>query len=93
MILILAIDFLIDIITCGCDNMSKINLAYCDYLAHTVIYPSLEYDQYQEAVVKDLSRPTTKDEEKEGFIPSSTRIIELTDRNDRKYRITIEEIA
>ena len=42
-----------------------------------VIYPSLEYDQYQEAVVKDLSRPMTKDEEKEGFIPSSTRIIEI----------------
>ena len=93
LILILAIDFLIGIITCGYDNMSNINLAYCDYLAYTVIYPSLEYDQYREGIVKELSHIKIDEKTKEGFIPSSTRIIELTDRNDKKYKITIEEIT
>ena len=90
---ILAIDFLVGIIKCGYDNMNNINLAYCDYLAYTVIYPSLEYDQYREGIVKELSHIKIDEKTKEGFIPSSTRIIELTDRNDKKYKITIEEIT
>ena len=73
--------------------MSNIKLAYCDYLAYTVIYPSLEYDQYREGIVKELTHIMIDEKTKEGFIPSSTRIIELTDRNDKKYKITIEEIT
>lgn len=73
--------------------MGKINIAYCDYLAYTVIYPSLEYDQYRKGIVKELGHVKIDEKTKEGFIPSSTRVIELTDRNDRKYKITIEETS
>ena len=43
--------------------------------------------------VEIFKQETLLEKTKEGFIPSSTRIIELTDRNDKKYKITIEEIT
>ena len=63
-------------------------LAYCDYLAHTIIRPALlaDSDMVQEVgfVKMDLAE--------EGYMVSTTKYINVTDVNGKMYKVTIEEL-
>jgi len=63
-------------------------MAYCDYIAHSVIKPALGEDSFITEVGKvkmDLCP-------KEGYLVSTTKTINVKDQNGKEYKITVEEI-
>ncbi len=63
-------------------------LAYCDYIAHTVLKPALVEDDF----ITDVSKVKMDLHEKEGYMLSTAKTIEVADNNGKKYKITVEEI-
>lgn len=69
------------------------SLAYCDYIAHTVIRPAMMKDVLEEGgVLEEVGRVVLDLEPKEGYMISTAKRIEVSDFNGKKYRVTIEEI-
>ena len=63
-------------------------MAYCDYIAHSVLLPSLIEDGFITEVGKvkmDLCP-------KEGYLISTTKTINVKDENGKEYKITVEEV-
>lgn len=63
-------------------------MAYCDYIAHSVLSPSLREDSFITEVGKvkmDLCP-------KEGYLVSTTKTINVKDQNGKEYKITVEEL-
>ena len=63
-------------------------LAYCDYIAYTVLKPALTEDSFITVVGKvkmDLHKEA-------GYMLSTAKTIEVADKNGKQYRITVEEI-
>jgi len=66
------------------------NLAYCDYLAHTIIRPAL-LTKHGEPLVASVGY-VKMDLAKEGYMQSTKRTINVTDINGKEYIVTIEEV-
>ena len=70
-------------------------LAYCDYLAHTVIRPALLADinieHNEHRIVQEVSF-VKMDLAEEGYMVSTTKYINVTDVNGKMYKVTIEEL-
>ena len=63
------------------------NMAYCDYIAHTILRPALQNDGKDQG---PLNRPDL--DPVEGYMVSTAKRIDVVDMNGTKYRITVEEI-
>lgn len=66
-------------------------LAYCDYLAHTIIRPALLADSDREGMVHEVGF-VKMDLAEEGYMVSTTKYINVTDVNGKMYKVTIEEL-
>jgi hypothetical protein len=71
------------------DNLPKSYVAYCDYIAHTIVGNLKANDT--ERLLSSVSRPKY-DLTPEGGFASTKKVIEVEDRNGIKYRITVEEV-
>jgi hypothetical protein len=71
------------------DNLPKSYIAYCDYIAHTIVNNLKANDT--ERLLSSVSRPKY-DLTPEGGFASTKKTIEVEDRNGRKYRVTVEEV-
>jgi hypothetical protein len=63
-------------------------LAYCDYIAHTILKPALIEDGF----ITEVGKVNMDLHEKEGYMLSTAKTIEVADDNGKQYRITVEEI-
>ena len=67
-------------------------LAYCDYIAHTIIKPALDKDAKNDGGVVAHAGSVFMDLHEEGYMVSTAKSIECLDVNGKKYKITIEEV-
>ena len=67
-------------------------MAYCDYIAHTIIKPALTNDLDGDNGLIDYVGKISMDLHKEGWMQTTTKTIECADVNGKKYKITVEEI-
>ena len=65
-------------------------IAYCDKIAYVVRQALLKYDPDE---IIGLVEPIKWDLDNYGVFQSTKKTIELCDMNQKKYRITVEEIA
>jgi hypothetical protein len=70
------------------DNLPKSYIAYCDYIAHTIVGNLKANDS--EKLLSSVGRPEY-DLNAEGSFASTKKTILVEDRNGRKYRVTVEE--
>lgn len=68
------------------------NMAYCDYIAHTIIKPGLDEDCTSFNGLITRVGNIKMDLHQEGWMQTTTKTIECEDTNGKKYRITVEEI-
>ena len=71
------------------DNLPKSYLVYCDYIA-SVISKELKVND-TERLLASVSRPQY-DLTDTGAFASTKKVINVEDRNGRKYRVTVEEV-
>ena len=64
-------------------------LAYCDYIAYTIAGNLKACDT--DKLLASVGKPRL-DLAPEGYLQSTKKTIEVTDRNGRRYRITVEEV-
>jgi len=68
------------------------SMAYCDYIAHTIVMPSLSEDiKSQNGLMSETSH-VKMDLHKEGWMQSTRKTIMCKDINGKEYKITVEEI-
>jgi len=74
--------------------MNKNGMAYCDYIAHTIIRPAMLEDVYSECggVVREVGHVKMDLDPREGYMISTTKRLDVVDMNGKTYRITIEEV-
>jgi hypothetical protein len=70
----------------------SIKMAYCDYIAHTIIKPALTSDLHATNGLMDYVGKISMDLHKEGWMQTTTKTIECADVYGKKYKITVEEI-
>jgi hypothetical protein len=70
------------------DNLPKSYVAYCDYIAHTIVGNLKANDT--ERLLASVSRPQYDLTESGGFA-STKKTIMVEDRFGKKYRVTVEE--
>ncbi len=63
-------------------------MAYCDYIAHSVLSPSLREDSF----ITEVSKVKMDLCPKEGYLVSTTKTINVKDQNGKEYKITVEEL-
>lgn len=68
------------------------SLAYCDYIAHTIIVPGLTEEIKSETGLIVEASKVKMDLHKEGWMQSTRKTIMCKDTNGKEYKITIEEI-
>lgn len=67
-------------------------LAYCDYIAHTIVQPACEKDKTNSSGrLKEVGN-IKMDLAKKGYLQTTKRTIDVVDVNGKSYRITIEEL-
>lgn len=66
-------------------------LAYCDYIAHTIVQPALKADTDKDGMIQSVSY-VKMDLAEEGYMQSTKRTINVTDINGKEYIVTIEEV-
>ena len=71
------------------DNLPKSYVAYCDYIAHTIVNNLKANDT--ERLLSSVSKPQY-DLTQSGAFASTKKTIDVEDRNGRKYRVTVEEV-
>jgi len=71
------------------DNLPKSYIAYCDYIANTIVGNLKTNDT--ERLLASVSRPQY-DLTQSGAFASTKKTIDVEDRNGRKYRVTVEEM-
>jgi len=74
--------------------MNKNGMAYCDYIAHTIIRPAMLEDGYNECggVIREVGHVKMDLEPIDGYMLSTDKTLDVIDMNGKKYRITVEEI-
>ena len=70
------------------DNLPKSYVAYCDYIAHTIVGNLKANDT--ERLLASVSRPQY-DIAPEGQFRSTKKTIMVSDRFGKQYKITVEE--
>jgi hypothetical protein len=65
-------------------------LAYCDYIAHLISGHIRHFDI--DNILSDVGRPQL-DLDVDGVFASTKKTITVTDKNNKTYKITIEETA
>ena len=70
------------------DNLPKSYIAYCDYIAHTIVGNLKANDTKN--LLSSVGRPEY-DLNAEGSFVSTKKTIMVEDRNGKKYRVTVEE--
>jgi len=70
------------------DNLPKSYVAYCDYIAHTIVGNLKTNDT--ERLLASVSRPQY-DLTETGAFASTKKTIMVEDRFGKKYRVTVEE--
>lgn len=78
-----------EIVTQFFDNLPKSYVAYCDYIAHTIVGNLKANDT--ERLLSSVSRPQY-DLTPEGGFKSTKKTIIVEDRFGKKYRVTVEEV-
>ena len=68
------------------------NLAYCDYIAYSIVQPGLLQDSKGESPMITEVGKVKMDLAKEGWMQTTTKRIMCRDRNGKPYLITVEEI-
>jgi hypothetical protein len=68
------------------------SLAYCDYIAHTIIVPGLTEEIKGETGLIVEASKVKMDLHKEGWMQSTRKTIMCKDTNGKEYKITVEEI-
>lgn len=63
---------------------------YCDYISHLTKKALLDLDQ--EGLIKMVG-PIKFDVDAEGRMVSSKKTLEVTDTTNKKYLVTVEEVA
>jgi len=71
------------------DNLPKVRIAYCDYIAH-LIQHNLKFND-TERMLSSVGR-TQYDTDPSGSFASTKKTIMVEDRNGKQYKITIEEV-
>ena len=71
------------------DNLPKSYVVYCDYIAHTIVNNLKANDA--EKLLSSVSRPQY-DLTDTGAFASTKKVVNVEDRNGRKYRVTVEEV-
>lgn len=68
-------------------------MAYCDYIAHTIVRPAMIEDgKNNGGIIRQVGHVKMDLEPKEGYMISTTKRLEVADVNGKQYRITVEEI-
>mgnify|MGYP003331022429 FL=1 len=68
-------------------------MAYCDYIAYTLVKPAIGADaESLDGLIESVSGVKMDLHKEEGYMLSTKKTIECTDKNGKKYKITIEEI-
>ena len=68
------------------------NLAYCDYIAYSIVQPGLLTDSEKDSPMITEVGKVKMDLAKEGWMQTTTKRIMCRDRNGKPYLITVEEI-
>ena len=68
------------------------NLAYCDYIAYSIVQPGLLTDSQKDSPMITEVGKVKMDLAKEGWMQTTTKRIMCRDRNGKPYLITVEEI-
>tara|TARA_B100001093_G_C26532883_1_gene886753 strand:+ start:217 stop:459 length:243 start_codon:yes stop_codon:yes gene_type:complete len=68
------------------------NLAYCDYIAYSIVQPGLLSDSEKDSPMISEVGKVKMDLAKEGWMQTTTKRIMCRDRNGKPYLITVEEI-
>jgi len=69
------------------------SMAYCDYIAHTIVRPAMIEDGKDDGgVIRQVGHVKMDLEPEEGYMLSTAKRLEVVDFNGKQYRITIEEI-
>ena len=67
-------------------------LAYCDYIAH-VIGKELRADTYKEdTFIHYVDKVKMDLHPEEGYFVSTKKTIKVQDKNDKWYKVTVEEL-
>ncbi len=74
--------------------MSMNYMAYCDYIAHTVLRPAMLEDGKDDGgIIRSVGHVRMDLDPIEGYMLSTAKRLEVVDINGKKYRITVEEIS
>jgi len=65
-------------------------LAYCDYIADEINV--LFWSQQSEAIIAKVGNVEYDLHPEQGWMMSTKKTLELTDKNGKMYRVTVEEI-
>ena len=69
------------------------SMAYCDYIAHTIIRPAMIEDGKDDGgIIREVGHVKMDLEPVEGYMLSTAKRIDAVDMNGKMYRITVEEI-
>lgn len=69
------------------------SMAYCDYIAHTIIRPAMIEDGKDNGgIIREVGHVKMDLEPEEGYMISTAKRVEVVDVNGKMYRITVEEI-
>ena len=69
-------------------------LAYCDYIAYSIIKPALFEDSTDvHGILDEVSTVKGDLHPKDGYLMSTSKIINVTDVHGKSYKITIEEVV
>ena len=82
-----------DFIEAAMEKTKKItsNMVYCDYIAHLITSTLEKSDENQMAMIVKVGK-MKYDLSEEGYFVSSKKTIEVTDINETKYLITVEQV-
>ncbi len=70
------------------------NLSYCDYIAYTILKPALDTDYDSNmGMLSEVGEVKMDLCKKAGYMLSTTKTIMVTDKNGRKYKVTIEDVT
>ena len=64
------------------------HLAYCDYIAYSVLKPALDQDG---SMITEVGK-VKMDLHKDGWMQTTTKRIMVRDKNGKAYLISVEEI-
>ena len=67
-------------------------MAYCDYIAHTIVRPGLQEDANSSNGLMNSVGTVKMDLHEEGWMQTTSKTIVCQDINGKNYKITIEEI-